>query len=64
MQMSKKLSRIIAIIMLLIGIFFILFAFSHPEMSWPWSNTISYTLYLIYLIVMVVFFIAPFKKKD
>ena len=62
--MTKKTSRIIGIVMLVFAIAFIIFAFSHPEMSFPWSNTITYLLYGVYLIVMVVMFVAPFKKKD
>ena len=62
--MAKKTSRIIGIVMLVLAIAFIIFAFSHPEMSFPWSNTITYLLYGVYFIVMVVMFVAPFKKKD
>ena len=60
--MTKKTSRIIGIVMLVLAIAFIIFAFSHPEMSFPWSNTITYLLYGVYFIVMVVMFVAPFKK--
>lgn len=61
--MTKKLSRIIGIVMLALAVAFVIFAFSHPEMSFPWSNTITYLLYGIYLLAMAVLFIAPFKKK-
>lgn len=62
--MTKKISRIIGIVMLVAAIAFLIFAFGHPEMSFPWSNTITYLLYGAYLLVMVVMFIAPFKKKN
>jgi len=62
--MTKKTSRIIGIVMLVLAIAFIIFAFSHPEMSFPWSNTITYLLYGVYFVVMVVMFVAPFKKKN
>lgn len=62
--MTKKTSRIIGIVMLVLAIAFIIFAFSHPEMGFPWSNTITYLLYGVYFIVMVVMFVAPFKKKN
>lgn len=61
--MTKKHSRIIGVVMLLIAIAFLCFAFIHPEMSFPWSNIITYLLYGVYLIVMVVMFIAPFGKR-
>lgn len=61
--MTKKTSRIIAAVMLLVAIAFLSYAFNHPEGSWPWSNTVSFTIYAVYLIAMVILFIAPFKKK-
>lgn len=61
--MSKKKSRIIALVMLVVGVVFIVFAMGHPEMSFPWGNTIAYILYIAYLLAMAVFFVAPFKKK-
>lgn len=62
--MTKKTSRIIGIVMLVLAIAFIIFAFSHPEMSFPWRNTITYLLYGAYFVVMVVMFIAPFRKRN
>ena len=61
--MTKKISRIIGVIMMLVAVVFIVFALGHPEMSFPWSNTITYILYIVYLVAMVIFFVAPFKKK-
>lgn len=61
--MTKKTSRIIGIVMLVLALTFIIFAFNHPEMSFPWSNTISYLLYGVYAIVTVILLIAPTKKK-
>lgn len=58
--MSKKMSRMIGALMLLIGAAFFLFALRHPEMSWPWGNTISRILYSAYIVAMIIFFIAPF----
>lgn len=61
--MSKKVSRIIGGIMLILAVAFLFVALGHPEMSFPWGNGITYTLYAIYALIMVVLFIAPFKKK-
>lgn len=61
--MDKKISRSIGIIMLFAAVGFVIFALNHPEMSWPWNNTITYILYLIYIVGMIVCFIAPLKKK-
>lgn len=60
--MNKILSRIIGILMFVLSIAFVMFAFNHPEMSFPWSNTITYLLYGLYIIVMIVMLIAPFKN--
>ena len=61
--MTKKYSRIIAAIMLVIAIVFIFIALNNTQASFPWSNAITYILYGIYVVIMVVLFIAPFKKK-
>ena len=60
--MTKKISRIIGSIMLVIAIAFVVFALKHPEMSFPWSNTITWVLYGLYAIVTVVLLVAPTKK--
>lgn len=61
--MTKKKSRIIAMIMLVAAAVFVLYALNHPEGSFPWSNAITYTLYGVYLLVMLVMAAAPFKRK-
>ena len=59
----KKTCRIIAFVMLALAVGFIGFALGHPEASWPWGSGVSYTIYGVYLGVMVLLFIAPFQKK-
>lgn len=59
--MNKKISRIIGMIMLVVAIIFLVFALSNPQASWNWNNTITYTLYIIYLVVMIFLLIAPLK---
>lgn len=61
--MKKNVSRIIGLVMVIIAIAFVAFALNHPEMSFPWSNTITRTLYGAYAILTVVLLIAPTKKK-
>ena len=60
----KKLSIIIASIMLVIALGFFIYVVNHPELSWSWSNAITYIIYSIYFLVMVILFIAPFKNKQ
>ena len=61
--MKKSTSRIVGLVMLIIAVAFIVFALNHPEMSFPWHNTITWLLYGLYVIVIVVLFIAPKMKK-
>ena len=49
--------------MLVIAIAFVVFALKHPEMSFPWSNTITWVLYGLYALVTAILLIAPAKKK-
>lgn len=61
--MTKKISRVIGLIMLLIAIVFVIFAATHPEMGFAWSNAITYFLYCVYLFLMAILLIAPFREK-
>ena len=61
--MNKSISRIIGVIMLIVAFVFIMFALNHPEMSFPWNNTITWLLYGLYVLVTVVLLIAPKLKK-
>ena len=56
-------NKIIAFIMLVFAVVFIIFALINPQYSFPWSNTVTYTIYGLYIIVMLVFFIKAFKNK-
>ena len=61
--MKKNASRIIGLVMVVIAIAFVAFALNHPEMCFPWSNTITWVLYGLYALVTAVLLIAPAKKK-
>ncbi len=61
--MKKNVSRIIGLIMVVVAIIFVVFALNHPEISFPWSNTITWLLYGLYAVVTMVFLIAPTMKK-
>ena len=61
--MSKKVSRIVGGIMLAVAVVVVAVALGHPEMSFPWSNTVTYSLYAVYLVAAIVLLIAPFKNK-
>lgn len=59
----KKISRIIAGLMLAAAAVFCWYAGNHPEAGFPWSSAVTYGLYGVYLLVMIVLFIAPFQQK-
>lgn len=61
--MKKYTLRIIGIIMVIIAIIFVAFALNHPELSFPWSNTITFAIYGTYALVTVTLLVAPTKKK-
>ena len=60
--MNKKISRIIGAVMVLLAVAFIVFAVTHPEISFPWSNTVTYALYGLYTVATAVLLIAPSKR--
>ena len=62
--MRKRNSRTIAGLMLLAAAVFLAYALGHPEASFPWSNAVTYTLYLAYGLLMLLFFLAPFKDRE
>lgn len=43
---------------------FIFIALNNPQASFPWSNAVTYIFYGIYVVMMIVLFIAPFKRKS
>lgn len=61
--MKKNASRMIGLVMVVIAIAFVVFALTHPEMSFPWSNTVTWVLYGLYTILTAVLLIVPTKKK-
>lgn len=60
---KSALFLLIGIVMLVAGIIFIAYAITHPEQSFPWSNTITYVLYAVYLLITVVMFVLSGKCR-
>lgn len=46
----------IGCLMVVVAIGFLIFALNHPEMSFPWSNSITYEIYAVYLVITVFMF--------
>ena len=49
--------------MLLFAALFIVFAFQNPQASFPWSKEVTYGIYFVYLVVMVLLLAAPFGSR-
>jgi len=49
-------------VMLIAAVIFLVYAVTHPTASFPWSNAITYALYAVYILVMLVLFVASRKK--
>jgi divalent metal cation (Fe/Co/Zn/Cd) transporter len=63
MKSKRKLFLFIGMFMLLIAIGFVWYALNHPESSFPWNNTITYSIYLIYIIAMIICFIIAKRNQ-
>lgn len=57
--MKHIYARMIGLVMVVIAVAFVIFAWNHPEMSFPWSNTMTWVLYGIYTLVTVVLLTVP-----
>lgn len=56
--MKTKILKYISIFMMIVAVIFVVIAFIHPEFAWPWSNTITYIIYGMYLFIMSVTFVV------
>ena len=61
--MSKKVSRIIGAVMLAAAVIFVIIALMNPQMSFPFSNAVTYCIYAVYAALTVLLLVAPFGRK-
>lgn len=59
----KKIFLGIGLVMLLVAVIFVLYCLNHPTFSWTFDLSIVYTMYISYLIIMVLMFILSFIKR-
>ena len=62
-SMTKKTSRKLGLLLLVLAVCFVVYAMGHPTGSFPWSNSVTYGMYLVYLLLTAVLLWAPFGKK-
>lgn len=51
----------IGILMGIVAICFVIFALSNPQSSFPWSNMITYGIYIVYIMATILFIFKGFK---
>lgn len=49
--------------MIVIAIIFIGFALMNPQAGFPWSQETTYVIYMVYILLIIFFMMAPFQKK-
>lgn len=57
--MKHKSYYILGSILCLLAVIFTAVAFTHPELSFPWANWVSYTVYILYGIYTTLVFCMP-----
>ena len=61
--MRKNIFGTINLLLIIGAIIFIIFALNNPQFSFPFSNTITYLIYITYISITIVMGILYFKTK-
>lgn len=61
---DEKTSRKLGLLLLVLAVCFVVYALGHPTGSFPWSNSVTYGVYLVYILLTGVLLWAPFGKKQ
>lgn len=62
--MTKRASRKLGLLLLVMAVCFVVYALGHPTGSFPWSSSVTYAIYLGYILLTGVLLWAPFGKKQ
>lgn len=63
-KIDKKESLLIGFGLLAIGVCFVIYAANHPELTFPWSNKITFLIYGMYLWLLLKFLLdIPFLRS-
>lgn len=55
--------RLISIVFVTAALLFILYALHNPQLSFPWSNFVTYTIYAVYGLVTGILCGLTFKYR-
>ena len=61
--MKKNIYGVVSLILVIGAIIFIVFALNNPQFSFPFSNTITYLIYITYIVLTIVMTILYLKTK-
>lgn len=61
--MKNNKYGIICLILIIVAILFAAFALNNPQISFPFSNAITYLIYITYISITIVMGILYFKTK-
>ncbi len=64
MNRQRKIFLTIGCLLLAFAIVFLCYALQHPEASFPWSNSITYTIYCVYLLVDLLAFVLAALSRN
>ncbi|KXL53021.1 hypothetical protein CLNEO_15640 [Anaerotignum neopropionicum] len=63
MDGMKRLCFRIGLLMLILAILFFIYALNNPQASFPWSNSITYGIYISYAVAMFFLLIYGLRGK-
>lgn len=63
MDGMKRLCFRIGLFMLILAILFFIYALNNPQASFPWSNSITYGIYISYAVAMFFLLIYGLRGK-
>ena len=61
--MKNNKYGIICLILIIVAIIFVAFSLNNPQFSFPFSNTITYLIYITYISITILTGILYFKNK-
>jgi len=61
--MVTKILLYASAVIFLVATGFVIYAHNNPQASFPWSNTVTVSVYAVYIIVMIVCYVLYKRRK-